>query len=800
MPEEESDTRIMNACPTCGGVMNVSACAPYSKVVCPACSTPIRVRTEFNHFTLRKQIGEGGMSRVFLALDRTLNREVALKILNSDLSKDSERISQFEREARITASISHPNVVKVFSVGNDQGHFFIAMEHVPFGSLDEMIGKQGKVAEERVLEVAEQLALGLKAAFDAGLIHRDMKPGNILFSQDGTAKVVDFGLALVIDQEDENKEIWATPYYVPPEKLHKKPEDFRSDIYSLGASLFHALAGQPPYSADTASLEELKLIKDKPVSLELFAPHVSSETCALIDRMMARKPNDRYKDYRELMEHIRFARQASHEAVDPGLLARRTQLAARRTATRNAIIATFAVTILTILGVLGNHFIQRSKRDREIKDRDRVDQPAFAPSGPNTSQKFLSAREAMFAGNFEKASTVFAALARSDETKQPTLNWARFNAGLCALFSGDTRAADVEYSAILNDGLFAEEGENATLAQFFIDVAATMSHPLPVPLEARTKFSTDSSESLALLAFGLKDWEAGYFVEATEFFELFRGANPGAAEAWVNDYKGLLDSYIHDMELLAEFPSVRREPTLDQAQSAMERAEGIVEEMRSGTSVTNRLNLRIDRMAKLLERLERDEEISERARMTALRAGERKRLVLLRSSLSKYVDGYRFPEAVAAVEAESFLHPSSLEAVNDQLYLYGSAEEFLETLVADIDRFGYSGTIQRNGAAALTGKVTGADRDSLAIDLGAGAKSAIPVSKVTGAKLIEIARGYLNRFPDMKEHNRRRELIVVFAHVIGAEELADNYGQELQDELREFRLRWTRIMEREEGP
>ncbi len=106
--------------------------------------------------------------------------------------------------------------------------------------------------------MAEQLALGLKAAFDAGLIHRDMKPGNILFSQDGTAKVVDFGLALVIDQEDESKEIWATPYYVPPEKLHKKPEDFRSDIYSLGASLFHALAGQPPYSADTASLEELK--------------------------------------------------------------------------------------------------------------------------------------------------------------------------------------------------------------------------------------------------------------------------------------------------------------------------------------------------------------------------------------------------------------------------------------------------------------------------------------------------------------------------------------------------------------
>ncbi|MGI9241562.1 MAG: serine/threonine-protein kinase [Verrucomicrobiales bacterium] len=756
------------------------------------------MRTEFDHFTLRKQIGEGGMSRVFLALDRTLNREAALKILNSDLSKDSERITQFEREARITASISHPNVVKVFSVGNDQGHFFIAMELVPFGSLDELIGKQGKVAEERVLEVAEQLALGLKAAYDAGLIHRDMKPGNILFSQDGTAKVVDFGLALVIDQEDENKEIWATPYYVPPEKLHKKPEDFRSDIYSLGASLFHALAGQPPYSADTASLEELKLIKDKPVSLELFAPHVSSETCALIDRMMARRPNDRYKDYKELIEHIRFARQASHDVVDPGLVARRTQLAARRTATRNAIVAVLAVTILTILGVLGNHFIQRSKRPQG-GSAGGSPPPNFV-SSTGASQRFLSAREAMFAGDFQKASTVFVALARSDETKQPTLNWARFNAGLCALFRGDTRAAKVEYQSILNDGPYAAEGTDGDLARFFVDVADAMSEPLPVPLEARTKFSTDSSESLALLAFGLKDWEAGYFVEAAEFFELFRGANPGSQEAWVNDYKGLLDSYAYDMKLLAEFPSVRREPTLDQAQAATNKANQLVKQMRSGDSVRSRLNTRIGRMEKLLERLERDDEISEQARMTALRAAERRRLAALRRSLVEYVDGYQMAEAVEAIEAESFLHSDSLQAVEDLLYLYGSSEAFLETLVADIERFGYRGTIPRNGASDLSGSVTGADRESLAIDLGAGAKTAIPVSMVPSTKLIEIARGYLKEYPEMKEYDRRRELIVVFAHVAGATSEAEMYGQELQDELRDFRLKWTRIRESERAP
>jgi serine/threonine protein kinase len=753
------------------------------------------VRTEFDHFTLRKQIGEGGMSRVFLALDRTLNREAALKILNSDLSKDSERIKQFEREARITASISHPNVVKVFSVGNDQGHFFIAMELVPFGSLDEMIGKVGKVAEGRVLEVAEQLALGLKAAFDAGLIHRDMKPGNILFSQDGTAKVVDFGLALVIDQEDDSKEIWATPYYVPPEKLHKKPEDFRSDIYSLGASLFHALAGQPPYSADTASLEELKLIKDKAVSLELFAPHVSSETCALIDRMMARKPNDRYKDYKELIEHIRFARQASHDVVDPSLLAKRTQKAARQSATRNAIIVVFAVTILTILGVLVNHFIQRSARDRELKDRELARQPAFA-SNSGASQKFLSAREAMFAGDFEKASTVFLALGRSGDTKQPTLNWARFNAGLCALFRGDPHAATLEYESILNDGLFATEGSGAELAQFFIDVAETMASDLPVPLEARTRFSTDSSESLALLAFGLKDWEAGYFVDATEFFELFRGASPSVSEAWVNDYKGLLDDYAHDMKLVAEFPSVRREPTLDQAQAAMEKAQSLIGGLRSGDSAKDRLNTRIDRMSKLLVRLERESEISEQAQMAALRVGEERRLDELRAELSAYADRYRFPEAVERIEAESFNHPESQQIAADLLYLYGSAEEFLRTLVADIDKFKPSGTFPRVGAPPLTGTITKADRNSLAIELRGEAKSAIPVSKIPGSKLIAVARGVLNEYPEMRDYNYRRELMVVFAYVVGENSKAEEYGKELRDELPEFRLKWTQMMER----
>ena len=130
MGKDSSVKHLMNACPSCGEVMDVSLCDPYSKVICPECSTAIRVRADFLHFRIEKKIGEGGLSRVFRAVDQTLNRQVALKILSPEFSKDSKRAKEFEREARITASISHPNVVKVFSAGSDQEHYFMAMELV----------------------------------------------------------------------------------------------------------------------------------------------------------------------------------------------------------------------------------------------------------------------------------------------------------------------------------------------------------------------------------------------------------------------------------------------------------------------------------------------------------------------------------------------------------------------------------------------------------------------------------------------------------------------------------------------
>ena len=268
----------------------------------------MRASRQYNHFSIVETLGQGGMGTVYKALDRNLNRMVALKLLRKELSADEDYIAKLEDEARITASINHPYVVKVFTYGSDHGQYYIAMELVDKGSLDDLMQLQGRVSELQVLNVGLQVASGLQAAHNAGLIHRDVKPGNILFADAHTAKITDFGLALLAEQEAESRgEIWGTPYYIAPEKLNNQPEDFRSDIYSLGGTLFHAVAGRPPFEAESASLVALKHLKSKAVSLQAFAPDVSGETAYVINRMLHKDPGQRYASYGELLDHFKYA-------------------------------------------------------------------------------------------------------------------------------------------------------------------------------------------------------------------------------------------------------------------------------------------------------------------------------------------------------------------------------------------------------------------------------------------------------------------------------------------------------------
>ena len=199
------------------------------------------------------------MGSVYKARDTALDRFVALKLLRRDA--EAGHTAELQQEARVTASVNHPHVVKVFSFGSDHGQFYLVMELVDQGSLDDFIEERKQLPEAEVLQTAIQVAKGLQAAHAKGLIHRDVKPANILFADPSTAKIVDFGLAGAAEPKTEGA-IWGTPYYVAPERLNNESEDFRSDIYSLGGTLFHALArpaadrGRNKLRPQTARAEE----------------------------------------------------------------------------------------------------------------------------------------------------------------------------------------------------------------------------------------------------------------------------------------------------------------------------------------------------------------------------------------------------------------------------------------------------------------------------------------------------------------------------------------------------------------
>jgi len=318
----ERDSAMIQTCPACGTAIDTTDAEPLARVICSNCGEKTRAERTFDHFVLLETLFVGGMGTVYKARDTLLDRFVALKLLRGDLSSKSDHASRLQQEARVAASINHPNVIQVFSSGTDHGQFYVVMELVNRGSLDDLIEQRNRLPEGEVLESGIQVAKGLRAAHRQGLIHRDVKPANILFIDEQTAKISDFGLASAAAEGAKRDEIWGTPYYVAPERLNNGPEDFRTDIYSLGATLFHAVAGKAPIEGNTNSAALLLELKNHPLDLRAIAPDVSQATATILERMIAPDPAQRFSSYDELVSEMERAQHAlegrEHVAVGRG--------------------------------------------------------------------------------------------------------------------------------------------------------------------------------------------------------------------------------------------------------------------------------------------------------------------------------------------------------------------------------------------------------------------------------------------------------------------------------------------------
>lgn len=538
--------QLLEGCPTCGALMDVTDQAPASKIFCPNCNQSLLARKQFNNYQLMELLGEGGMGSVFKAVDRNLNRRVALKILKRECSANAEERAKLEQEARVTASINHPHVVKVFSFGEDHGQFYLAMELVEKGSLDNLMGIQGRVAEAQALEVGIQIAEGLEAALERDLIHRDIKPGNILFSDPHTAKLVDFGLAIVMDEAAQARgEIWGTPYYIAPEKLDNLPEDFRSDMYSLGGTLFHALSGRPPYEAENASMVALKQLKSQPISLQAFAPDVSSETAYVINRMLAKNPDDRYGTYRELIEHLTFARhKLLDRAQNPPKPKERVVMETQGSKNLAAFLSLGVLLAIIAAGIAG--FVFRDKLFGIAKAS-----PVATTKAVNVKDAFNQAVQQLKNRQYKEADAAFASLASLPETKQPLKNWALMNQGLATLLAGDKAKAASVFEGVVKGGVYSTDSADSSLANFFVEASKLLSKPDNAISGSITKlYAADSEEAFGIFAFAMHNWQAGHYKAASQLLNAFIKSKPPTAEAWIEEYKPLATYYLTEYNKL----------------------------------------------------------------------------------------------------------------------------------------------------------------------------------------------------------------------------------------------------------
>ena len=261
-------------------------------------------------FHLLRKLGQGGMGAVYLAEQLSLKRKVAVKLLRPDLAANAKALERFKLEAEAVARATHANIVQVYFIGESQGHHYMALEYVEGRNLREFLARKGAPEVLLALSIMRQVAAALQRAGELGIVHRDIKPDNILLTRKGEAKVADFGLARCLEGEQPALHLTAsgvtmgTPLYMSPEQVEGKPVDPRTDIYSFGVTCYHMLAGQPPFRGSTAFEVALQHVRAEAAPLGSVRPDLPPELCAIVHKMMAKDPAQRHQTGRELLKDL----------------------------------------------------------------------------------------------------------------------------------------------------------------------------------------------------------------------------------------------------------------------------------------------------------------------------------------------------------------------------------------------------------------------------------------------------------------------------------------------------------------
>jgi eukaryotic-like serine/threonine-protein kinase len=257
-------------------------------------------------YRLESKLGSGGMSTVYLAVDEVLDRQVAIKLLHREISEEADQLERFRREARAAARLSHPNLVGVIDAGEDDGRPYIVFEYIPGRTLKRRIQEEGRLPVDEAVAYAIEIGRGLTAAHARKLVHRDVKPQNVLIDPDGRAKVTDFGIARSLESKGltATGRVLGTTDYVSPEQAMGEDVDERSDVYSLGVVLYEMLSGDVPFQAETQVGVAMKHVNEPMPDVQSRRPEVSASVAAVVDRATTKDPRDRYGTVAEMVRDL----------------------------------------------------------------------------------------------------------------------------------------------------------------------------------------------------------------------------------------------------------------------------------------------------------------------------------------------------------------------------------------------------------------------------------------------------------------------------------------------------------------
>ena len=260
-----------------------------------------------DRYQIIKTIGEGGMANVYLAKDTILDRNVAVKVLRGDLADDEKFVRRFQREALSASKLNHPNIVEMYDVGEDDGKYYIVMEYVQGKTLKSLVKKRGALTLPEVIDIMTQLSSAIMCAHDSYIIHRDIKPQNVMILDDGRVKIMDFGIAMALNSNEltQTNSVMGSVHYLPPEQANGSGSTIKSDIYSLGILMYELLVGKVPFKGDNAVEIAIKQMKEPIPSICKQNPDIPQSVENIVLRACAKNPKNRYDSVREMYDDIK---------------------------------------------------------------------------------------------------------------------------------------------------------------------------------------------------------------------------------------------------------------------------------------------------------------------------------------------------------------------------------------------------------------------------------------------------------------------------------------------------------------